>query len=112
MYKQEGAKPQDIVRVFRKEFAMDPDDLSLDFVEPFVTQHLAKDLRNCMFDYDGTLTYENCNRGLVPLAVIPKSSEERSAILDKEELYDEINVRTEAVVRARSQRCLRPTPAS
>jgi hypothetical protein len=28
MYEQEGAKPQDIIQAFRKEIAMDPEDLS------------------------------------------------------------------------------------
>jgi hypothetical protein len=56
-----------------------------------------------MFDYDDTLTHENCDCGMVPLVIIPTSSKERSSILNNKELYEEINARTEKMVRAQSQ---------
>jgi hypothetical protein len=104
VYEEEGCKPQDIIRVFRKEFNPDADDVTTDIIEPFITLHLAKDIRQCSFEHDGTLTYDNCDRGIVPLAVLPRTAQEQSAILEDEEVYDEVNIRTEEVVRARSQR--------
>jgi hypothetical protein len=85
VYEEEGCKAQDIIRVFRKEFNPDTDDVTIDLVEPFVTLHLAKDIRNCPFDYDGTLTYDNCDRGMVPMAVLPRTAEEQSALTEKPE---------------------------
>jgi hypothetical protein len=104
IYEEEGCKPQDIIRVFRKEFNPDADDVTADIIEPFITLHLAKDIRHCSFEHNGTLTYDNCDRGMVPLAVLPRTAEEQSVILEDEEVYDEVNIRTEEVVRARSQR--------
>jgi hypothetical protein len=39
-----------------------------------------------------------------PLAVLPKLAKEQLAILDDKVIYDKINIRTEEVVRACSQR--------
>jgi hypothetical protein len=44
VYEEEGCKPQDIIRVFRKEFNPDADNVTTDIVEPFITLHLAKDI--------------------------------------------------------------------
>jgi hypothetical protein len=102
MYEEEGCKPQDIICIFCKEFNPDVDDIMANIIEPFITLHLAKDIHHCSFKHDGTLTYDNCDRGMVLLAMLPRLAEEQSAILEDEEVYDRVNVRTKEVVRAQA----------
>jgi hypothetical protein len=63
IYEEEGGKPQDIIWVFCKEFNPDADDVNTEIIKPFITLHLAKDICHCLFEHDGTLRYNNCDRG-------------------------------------------------
>jgi hypothetical protein len=82
--------------MFWKEFNPDVDDVTAEFIKPLVMLHLEKDICHCSFEHDGMIMYKNCDLSMVPLAVLPQTAKEQSAILKDKEVYDEVNVWMEA----------------
>jgi hypothetical protein len=81
----EGKSAEDIQRVIQDKFRRDPNDPDADDVTPFISRQTAKDIKACCF-VPSSMTLETSIRGLLPLAMVPRTeTEQYDETLDEED---------------------------
>jgi hypothetical protein len=103
-YEAEGRTADGIGSVLRAALAPDYNDPAQDDVFPYISHQVAKDIKRCHFGGDQALTAETCDRGLLPIAVQPRSMGDRMIADADEEEYDEVSFKTSSDVRSKRQR--------
>jgi hypothetical protein len=100
-YEAEGRTADAIGNVLRAALAPDYNDPAQDDVFPYIPHQVAKDIKRCQFGGDQALTAETCDRGLLPVAVQPRSIADRMVADADEEEYDEVSFKTSSDVRSK-----------
>jgi hypothetical protein len=103
-YEAEGRTADGIGSVLRAALAPDYNDPAQDDVFPYISYQVAKDIKRCHFGGDQALTAETCDRGLLPIAVQPRSMGDRMSADADEEEYEEVSFKTSSDVRSKRQR--------
>jgi hypothetical protein len=100
-YEAEGRTSDAIGNALRAALALDYNDPAQDDVFPYIPHQVAKDIKRCQFGGDQALTAETCDRGLLPVAVQPRSIADRMIAYADEEEYDEVSFKTSSDVRSK-----------
>jgi hypothetical protein len=76
-------------------------------VMPTISPEVAKDIQRCAFGGEQALSGETCDRGLLPIAVQPRTMSDQIAAEADEEEYGELSFRTASDVRSRRDKAQR-----
>jgi hypothetical protein len=76
-------------------------------VMPTITPEVAKDIQRCAFGGEQALSGETCDRGLLPIAVQPRTMVDQIAAEADEEEYGELSFRTTSDVKTRRDKAQR-----
>jgi hypothetical protein len=97
-YEAKGRTADGIGSILRAPLAPDYNDPSQDDIFPYISHQVAKDIKRCHFGGDQALTAETCDRGLLLIAVQPRSMSDRMIADADEEEYEEVSFKTSSDV--------------
>jgi hypothetical protein len=103
-YEAESRTADGIGSALRAALAPDYSDPAQDDVFPYISYQVAKDIKRCHFGGDQALTAETCDRGLLPIALQPRSMGDQMIADADEEEYEEVSFKTSSDVRSKRQR--------